>query len=181
MPPFASDEYHRVTNNLAINSKMLSLLHYRNDDGKTCTYSIEEIEDLHSSIENALDFMASLAYHIEKQFENGSTRKICPNENCHTVYAFFYENFKYCPYCGAKLIETPGYPEELHDIFIPIRNGSPAWYKSPKDTAEELNVNEATIRQWIRSGKIPGALKIGKELWIPNWWIVKRNLKETYK
>lgn len=181
MMQFTSDEYAKVTSNLAHRSKILSILHYRNPDDKTCTFDIKDVDNLRDAIEKGLNFMAVLSHNIYKQFENGSTRKTCPNKDCHTIYAFFYENFKYCPYCGAELVVTPGYPEELHDIFIPIRNGSPAWYKSPKDAAKELNVGETTIRQWFRRGEIPDALKIGREVWVPNWWIVKRKLKETYK
>ena len=171
MLPFTSDQFHRVTNNLRLTSKILTLPRHKSEDGKIYTCNEKEIKDLSVAVDDALDFIGSLSYHIEKQFENGSTRKTCPNKECHTVYAFFYENFKYCPYCGTELVVTPGYPEELNDTFIPIRNGVPAWYKSPKEVAKELNIKEATVRQWIRRGKIQDALKIGREVWVPNWWI----------
>lgn len=180
MMRFSSDEYHRISNRLSmVYKQLLAPSHInKNDHGKTYIYNYAEMKDFSEAVESGLDFMGYLAHHIEKQFENGSTRKTCPNKDCHTIYAFFYENFKYCPYCGSELVVTPGYPEELNDIFIPIRNGSPAWYRSPKDAAKELNIGETTIRQWIRRGKIPDALKIGREVWVPNWWICDKKFGE---
>lgn len=52
--------------------------------------------------------LVEMAYALEDEFAeqfhwNSRARKNCPNENCKTIYAYFYEDFIFCPKCGTKL------------------------------------------------------------------------------
>lgn len=37
-------------------------------------------------------------------------RRWCPNQNCNTVYAYFFADWEFCPKCGTKL--TKGEKDE---------------------------------------------------------------------
>lgn len=44
---------------------------------------------------------------FDDQFKhNAKIRRVCPNLNCNSKYAYFYEDFLYCPKCGTELLTT---------------------------------------------------------------------------
>lgn len=64
----------------------------------------KEADEMHKCSEEFIDIACMLHDKFADQFHhNPRARKICPNENCKTVYAYFYEEFEYCPKCGTKL------------------------------------------------------------------------------
>ena len=51
-------------------------------------------------------------------------------------------------------------------ITITIENERPVGYLTSAEFAEKCGVNNATIRTWVKRGKLSTALKIGSDLWI---------------
>lgn len=52
-------------------------------------------------------------------------------------------------------------------ITITIENGRPVGYLTSAEFAQKCGVNDATIRTWVKRGKLNSVLKIGSDLWIP--------------
>ena len=87
--PFTEDQFFRITTNVHILSRNLPK---------------EGYEQLQESIEELIDYAASCHDKFADQFHhNPRARRICPNLKCDGIYAYFYEDFLYCPKCGAKL------------------------------------------------------------------------------
>jgi len=51
-------------------------------------------------------------------------------------------------------------------VDVTIWRGRPMGYVTGKEFAEACGVKEATVRTWIKRGKIKWYLKIGNETWI---------------
>ena len=51
-------------------------------------------------------------------------------------------------------------------ITITIENERPVGYLTSAEFARKCGVNDATIRTWVKSGKLNSVLKIGSDLWI---------------
>ena len=104
---FTEDNFHRTLNNLAVSVR--SIIDYpcgkaehdkelffivRTEDGNRLSREIREFEEVASLLNS----------HFSEQFHhNSSARRVCPNPDCHGIYAYFYEDFLYCPKCGTKL------------------------------------------------------------------------------
>lgn len=103
--PFTEDQFHRTTNNLRITVNRLTR---RSNSSLTP----EDKSRLYSDF-CAVDTMATLLYmRFFVQFNHKpSARRICPNPDCHHIYAFFFDDWEYCPQCGTKLLKTV-YEEE---------------------------------------------------------------------
>lgn len=87
--PFTEDQFFRISTNTRILSRDLHK---------------EGYGELKESIEQLLDYAGSLHDKFADQFHHiPRTRRICPNPECHSIYAYFYEDFLYCPKCGTKL------------------------------------------------------------------------------
>lgn len=86
---FTEDQFFRITTNTRILSRDL----HKNGYGK-----------LKESIDQLIDYAGSCHDMFANQFHhNPRARRICPNPECHSIYAYFYEDFLYCPKCGTKL------------------------------------------------------------------------------
>jgi len=55
----------------------------------------------------------------------------------------------------------------LYDCDIFREDGTLIGYLNTDQAAEKLGVTDIAIRQWIRRGKLPKAVKFGKEWYIP--------------
>lgn len=87
--PFTEDQFFRITTNVRILSRNLHK---------------EGYGELQESIDQLLDYAGSCHDKFADQFHhNPRARRICPNPECHGIYAYFYEDFLYCPKCGTKL------------------------------------------------------------------------------
>lgn len=87
--PFTEDQFFRITTNVRILSRDL----YKNGYG-----------ELQESIDQLIDYAASYHDKFADQFHhNPRARRICPDPECHSIYAYFYEDFLYCPKCGTRL------------------------------------------------------------------------------
>lgn len=51
-------------------------------------------------------------------------------------------------------------------ITITIENERPVGYLTSAEFAQKCGVNDATIRTWVKRGKLNSVLKIGSDLWI---------------
>ena len=51
-------------------------------------------------------------------------------------------------------------------ITITIENERPVGYLTSAEFAQKCGVNNATIRTWVKRGKLNSVLKIGSDLWI---------------
>lgn len=87
--PFTEDQFFRISTNVRILSRNLHK---------------EGYGELQESINQLLDYAGSCHDKFADQFRhNPRARRICPNPKCHSIYAYFYEDFLYCPKCGTKL------------------------------------------------------------------------------
>lgn len=104
--PFTDDQFHRVSANLRI---LVNRLIRRNNT----TLTKEDKHDLYVAT-TEMDTMAHMLHdRFFLQFNHSpSARRVCPNPDCHHIYAFFFDDWKYCPQCGTKLIKTDEYTEE---------------------------------------------------------------------
>lgn len=103
--PFSEDQFIRVSTNLRIC--------FRNVCRPGDIVTEEQCKRLYVAAEEACDMMHQLDYNFSSQFHhNPRARRVCPNQNCHSIYAYFYEDFLFCPKCGTKLIgKGPGMEE----------------------------------------------------------------------
>lgn len=87
--PFTEDQFFRISTNTRILSRNLHK---------------EGYSELQESIDQLLDYAGSCHDKFADQFHhNPRARRICPNPECHGIYAYFYDDFLYCPKCGTKL------------------------------------------------------------------------------
>lgn len=110
IPIFTEDNFHRTITNLTVNKHCT--LDYpcgkaeRNHE-KSITISLEDAYNLDRSIDDFVAMAALMQNNFSNQFHhNCRVRRICGNPDCHTIYAYFYEDFLYCPKCGTKLTTT---------------------------------------------------------------------------
>lgn len=100
--PFTEDQWWRVVNNLHCTMHSLKYLeefYPRIDD--------DERERMVKAIEEFEQFSYKLYDKFGDQFHHHpDARSVCPNPDCHNIYAYFFEDWKYCPKCGTKLIFT---------------------------------------------------------------------------
>ena len=87
--PFTEDQFFRIITNARILSRDL----HKNGYGR-----------LQETIDQLIDYAGSCHDLFANQFHHSPrARRICPNTECHSIYAYFYEDFLYCPKCGTKL------------------------------------------------------------------------------
>ena len=87
--PFTEDQFFRITTNVRILARNLLK---------------EGYSELQESIDQLIDYASSCHDKFTDQFHHDPrARRICPNPECHGIYAYFYEDFLYCPKCGTKL------------------------------------------------------------------------------
>lgn len=97
--PFTEESFFRAMSNLKIASKTLS------SPGHLVTE--KDCENMNEAVEGAIDVAYSLERRFSRQFKyNQKVRRECPNEKCGNKYAYFYEDFLFCPRCGTKLVTT---------------------------------------------------------------------------
>ena len=98
--PFTEEQFLRISTNLHIIVGGLT----RRDN---TLLTPEDKHDLYVASEE-MNTMAHLLFdRFFLQFNHSpSARRICPNPGCRHIYAFFFDDWRYCPQCGAKLIKT---------------------------------------------------------------------------
>lgn len=97
--PFTEDQWWRIINNLHCTTHSLK---YKeevypkiSDNERNCM--VKAIEDIEQ-------FSYKLYSKFDDQFKhNPEARRVCSNHKCHSIYAYFFEDWKYCPKCGSKL------------------------------------------------------------------------------
>lgn len=103
--PFSDDQFYRLIQNRSIDLKMISTP-AAFDGGRydiCALYINRTVED----VSQLLDFAGQLHNRFDDQFKRSSKiRRVCPNRDCKGKYAYFYEDFLYCPKCGTKLLTT---------------------------------------------------------------------------
>lgn len=96
--PFTEDAWWNVSNSLSVNSHILKLKNWRE------LMTEEDVTRLLESIEQYRDFASTLYSKYADQFiHDPQSRSVCPNPKCHNVYAYFWDDWKYCPKCGTAL------------------------------------------------------------------------------
>ena len=102
---FSDDHFYRLIQNCSIDLKIISTPAAFDDDH----YSISafNINRTVEDVSQLMDFASQLHNRFDDQFKhNAKIRRVCPNLNCKSKYAYFYEDFLYCPKCGTELITT---------------------------------------------------------------------------
>ena len=96
---FSEENFYRTMTNLHIYTKIFTRPGY--------VPTKESQSELYNIVEETTQMSYMLHDNFHNQFNhNPKVRRVCPNENCHHIYAYFYEDFLYCPKCGTKLITT---------------------------------------------------------------------------
>ena len=97
---FTEENFFRIINNFGI---VVTHKFYKTKQ-PYIIISRKEANDMRRCSEEIVGMACMLQDKFAKQFHhNPRARKICPNEDCKTIYAYFYEDFVYCPKCGTKL------------------------------------------------------------------------------
>ena len=98
--PFTDDQFYRTMTNLHITVSGLT---------RRSNYILTE-EDKHRlyvDSESVMNMARMLHNRFFLQYNHKpSARRVCPNPDCHHIYAFFFDDWKHCPQCGARLIKT---------------------------------------------------------------------------
>ena len=104
--PFTEDQFHRVMNNLLI------VTHRFQFRSKT-TIDEQDRRDLYRVVEDITSMAYQLFHVYGKQFHHQVwARRTCPNPDCHSIYAIFWEDWEYCPKCGTPLRKDYANKEE---------------------------------------------------------------------
>lgn len=86
MERFSDENFYRLSQNLSIDSRLV------------------KNERIQEDLYDAIGMLNMYHQKFEGQFNRGA-RSRCPNPECKCVYAYFYDDFKFCPRCGAELIK----------------------------------------------------------------------------
>lgn len=104
--PFTEDQWSRTTNNLNCSSHVFKLKNWREH------VTDEDVDRLTRAIDEHQNFSYQLYNNFGDQFNHRpDARRVCPNPDCHCMYAYFFADWKYCPKCGTKLLITGKYKE----------------------------------------------------------------------
>ena len=107
---FTEDNFYRTLTNMSI--AMRGTIEYpcgkaERDNSMWFAIQTKDANNLSRAVREFEEMAFMLECNFSDQFHHTSTiRRICENPNCHTIYAYFYEDFLYCPKCGTKLTET---------------------------------------------------------------------------
>lgn len=104
--PFTEDQWWRIVNKVNCYSHIFKLKDWKDhvDD--------KNIERLIAAIDELENFSYQLYNNFGDQFNHRpDARRICPNPDCHGVYAYFFADWEYCPKCGTELLITGKYKE----------------------------------------------------------------------
>ena len=109
--PFSDDQFYRLMQNCYIDLKLISTPFegVRGTQFENGRYDICEryINQTVQDVSQLIDLAGQLHDRFHNQFKNNiDVRRICPNPDCKSRYAYFYEDFLYCPKCGTKLVTT---------------------------------------------------------------------------
>lgn len=97
---FSEENFYRTMTNLHIITKHLTMPEHR-------VLTEEDQSRLYIAVEEATKMAYMLERNFFEQFKHTPRiRRVCPNPECKCIYAYFYEDFLYCPKCGTKLITT---------------------------------------------------------------------------
>lgn len=106
-PIFTQDEFHRTLTNLSIvehQTISYPCSKAERDYRRSFSISVNDANNLNRRINDFVLMAVLLERHFSDQFKhNPKARAICPNPDCHGIYAYFYEDFRFCPKCGTKL------------------------------------------------------------------------------
>lgn len=137
--PFTEDQVHRLINNLSIDNHNFEL------------QSKRYVQDMNDAM-NLLGMFNDIF--TERYNHNSYVRRVCDNPDCKSVYAYFYEDWHYCPKCGTKLRTTR---DERTDHVMPeIR----------KDFFE--NMNEDNFANWISAYYGPPGKMVNSDDFVRN-------------
>jgi len=83
-------------------------------------------------------------------------------------------NYWQCP-AGCNAVDpAPGKPAAMAAAVIPTDLAQLPAILTPAEAAALLRVAEATVKDWARTGELPGAFKLGKE------WRIERDALVAY-
>lgn len=127
--PFTEDNFFRCMTNIRLSIRSICR------PGHVITK--DDSDEAWLATEEACSLMRQLEYHLHTQFKHScKVRRVCPNPDCKSIYAIFYEDFLYCPKCGTELVTTRD--DRKNTEFITLE-------KAPKK--EKQVKSTTTIRQ----------------------------------
>lgn len=102
---FSDDQFYRLMQNCSIDLKLISTpAAFESGRYDICELYINQtVQD----VSQLMDLASQLHNRFDDQFKGSSkVRRVCQNPNCKSRYAYFYEDFLYCPKCGTELLTT---------------------------------------------------------------------------
>ena len=113
--PFSDEQFYRLMQNCSIDLKSISTpFTFESSRYDNCVYVNKTVEE----VSQLLNLASQLHNRFDDQFKhNAKIRRVCPNPNCKSKYAYFYEDFLYCPKCGTELVTTRDDRKDLENEF----------------------------------------------------------------
>lgn len=102
---FSEDTYHKLGQNASIYLRQIErVIDSTRMDSETAVVPLWVVTGVQHDLEEWCQFASGFESFYNRQFKYGK-RKICPNKDCASHYAYFYEDFRFCPKCGHELKE----------------------------------------------------------------------------
>lgn len=102
---FSEDTYHKLAQNASVYLRQLDCVFDRtNSENGLALVPLWVVRGIYHDLEEWCRFASGFESFYNQQFKYGK-RKICPNKDCASHYAYFYDDFRFCPKCGRELTE----------------------------------------------------------------------------
>jgi hypothetical protein len=103
---FSDDVLTELTTNVSIHQKQIEcwIPNKYSSDESIMTIPVWLVKDISKDLNELVKFADGFGRFYHEQFKHGK-RMVCPNKKCKSRYAYFYDDFLYCPKCGHKLVK----------------------------------------------------------------------------
>ena len=99
---FSEDTFNRLMQNGDIRVRNLENAPRSKQFPDIVGLQTELVDAVARDMRQMMEMMGMYERKFGSQFKLG-TRRVCENPNCMHKYAYFYDDFLYCPKCGTKL------------------------------------------------------------------------------
>lgn len=102
---FSEETFNRLMQNGSIWIRNLETAPRSKSMPNLVILQMELVDAITRDMQQMMEMMGMYESKFGSQFKTG-TRRVCDNPNCLHKYAYFYDDFLYCPKCGTKLTTT---------------------------------------------------------------------------
>lgn len=102
---FSEETFDRLMQNGSIWIRSLETAPRSKSMPNLIILQMELVDAITRDMQQMMEMMGMYESKFRSQFKPG-TRRVCENPNCMHTYAYFYDDFLYCPKCGTKLKDT---------------------------------------------------------------------------